>query len=149
MRQAELLRYLVLAAQREGNRRLSRDLAEHGATPSQAEVLRVLGDREPLTLSELGALLICESGSNPSRLVDRMVRAGLVVRESSTEDRREVRLTLTAAGRQTERAVADVEERLYDEIDAASVGIDLSIPLALLGGLVRGQPSGLALQRRR
>ena len=44
MRQAELVRYLVLAAQREGSRRLTRDLREIRLTPSQSEVLRILGD---------------------------------------------------------------------------------------------------------
>ena len=42
MRQAELIRYLVLAAQREGNRRLTRELLAIGLTPSQSEVMRIL-----------------------------------------------------------------------------------------------------------
>jgi MarR family transcriptional regulator, organic hydroperoxide resistance regulator len=149
VRQAELLRYLVLAAQREGNRRLSRDLAPLGLTPSQAEVLRVLGDREPLTLTALGELLICESGTNPSRLVDRLVSAGFVHRAVSTDDRRQLVLTLTATGREAEAAVRQIEERLYGEIDAATAGVDLTVSLHLLGAMVKGQPAGDALQRRR
>ena len=73
MRQAELVRYLVLAAQREGSRRLTRDLRQIRLTPSQSEVLRILGDHGPLSLTGLGELLVCESGRNPSRLVDRLV----------------------------------------------------------------------------
>ena len=72
MRRAELLRYLVLAAQREGNLRLARELRGPTLTSSQAELLRVLADREPLTPTGLGELLICESGTNPSRLADRL-----------------------------------------------------------------------------
>ena len=72
MRRAELLRYLVLAAQREGNLRLARELRGPTLTSSQAELLRVLADREPLTPTGLGELLTCESGTNPSRLVDRL-----------------------------------------------------------------------------
>ena len=64
------LRYLVLAAQREGNRKLSRDLDAIGLTPAQAEVLLVLAEREPLTLVELGRCIVCETGS-PSRIVGR------------------------------------------------------------------------------
>ncbi|MFI2345621.1 hypothetical protein ACH492_00880 [Streptomyces sp. NPDC019443] len=37
-------------------------------TPAQAEVLRLLAERQPLSMSGLGALLVCESGNNPSRL---------------------------------------------------------------------------------
>jgi hypothetical protein len=41
-----------------------------GVTPAQAEVLQVLADRQPLTLTGFGELLVCESGTNPSRLID-------------------------------------------------------------------------------
>ena len=148
MRQAELLRYLVLAAQREGNLRLARELRGLTLTPSQAELLRVLADREPLTLTGLGELLICESGTNPSRLVDRLVLAGLVRRVTASGDRREVTLTLTAAGRAAEQGVRAVEERLYADLDAASAGLDLGPTIDLMRRLVDGQPSGAALERR-
>ena len=143
-----MIRYLVLAAQREGNRRLSGDLRELALTPSQAEVLRILGDHEPLTLSGLGALLVCESGTNPSRLVDRLVEAGLVARVNSLDDRRRVELTLTPAGREREVAVRSVEERLYDAIDSACAGIDVEPSIELLRRLSAGEASGIALSRR-
>ena len=148
MRQAELIRYLVLAAQREGNRRLTRDLRPIGLTPSQAEVLRVLADNEPLTLTGLGELLVCESGTNPSRLVDRLVTAGLVASGTEAGNRRQLRLTLTPAGRKAEAAVREVEERMYAELDRLTAGLDLGIVLAMLRGVVAGQPSGDALDRR-
>lgn len=148
MRQAELIRYLVLAAQREGNRRLTRELRGLGLTPSQAEVLRVLGDREPLSLSGLGELLVCESGTNPSRLVDRLVGAGLVERATAADDRRHVTLALTEAGRAAERAVRAVEDRLYAELDAAAEGLDPRPAVELLRRLSAGEPAGEALGRR-
>jgi DNA-binding MarR family transcriptional regulator len=148
MRRAELIRYLVLAAQREGNRRLSNELRELGLTPSQAEVLRILGDHEPLTLSGLGALLVCESGTNPSRLVDRLVEAGLVARVDALDDRRRVELTLTSAGREREVAVRSVEARLYGAIDSASAGIDADAAIELLQRLSADEPSGVALSER-
>ena len=51
------LRYLILAVQREGNRWLSEMLRAADLTPAQAEVISILADREPLTLSGLGKLL--------------------------------------------------------------------------------------------
>src|SRR5689334_9636120 len=57
------LRYLILAAQREGSRRLAAALRELDLTPAQAEVLDVLTGREPITLAALGRLLVCEAGS--------------------------------------------------------------------------------------
>jgi MarR family transcriptional regulator, organic hydroperoxide resistance regulator len=56
-----------------------------------------------LTLSGLGELLVCESGTNPSRLVDRLVIQGLVERTRSATDGREVLLQLTSTGRGANR----------------------------------------------
>ncbi|WP_329139832.1 winged helix DNA-binding protein [Streptomyces sp. NBC_01476] len=148
MRPAEEIRYLILAAQREGNRRLAQELRPLGITPSQAEVLRLLADRQPLALSELGELLVCESGNNPSRLVDRLVAAGLVRRDEGTQDRRRVALTLTPEGAATAGQVVEVEERLYGRIDEAAAAYDAHAVADFLRALVSGEPSGLALARR-
>jgi MarR family transcriptional regulator, organic hydroperoxide resistance regulator len=148
VRQAELVRYLVLAAQREGSRRLTRELRAIRLTPSQSEVLRVLGDHGPLSLTGLGELLVCESGRNPSRLVDRLVGAGLVERVVAVDDRRQVTLSLTRTGREMEAAVRAVEERLYVDLDAASVGMDLHPVIQVLRLLSAGEPAGDALEKR-
>ena len=148
MRQAELIRYLVLAAQREGNRRLTRELRAIGLTPAQSEVLRILGDYAPLSLTGLGALLVSERGTSPSRLVDRLVAADLVARAVATDDRRHVTLTLTAAGRSAERAVREVEDRLYSDLDAATAGLDLSTMIHALGVLSAGLLAGNAVGNR-
>ena len=123
MRVAEELRYLVLAANSEGKRQLAHQLRPLGLTPSQAEVLRVLADHAPLTLNGLGSLLVCESGSSPSRLVDRIVAQGLVNRRPGTTDGREVELTLTAEGERLAVEVAAVEDAMYADIDALTDGV--------------------------
>jgi len=148
VRQAELVRYLVLAAQREGSRRLTQELRTISLTPSQSEVLRILGDHGPLSLTGLGELLVCESGKNPSRLVDRLVGAGLVKRVVAADDRRQVTLSLTDAGREMEAAVRVVEERLYIDLDTASVGVDLHPVIQVLRRLSAGEPAGEALEKR-
>ncbi len=84
MDRVEELRYLVLAAQREGSRGLADALRPLGVTPAQAEVLTVLRSAgRPLSVRELGELLVCETGS-PSRLTRSVVAAGLV--RSGTDD---------------------------------------------------------------
>ena len=75
MRRAEQIRYLILAAQREGNRQLSSALAQLGLTPAQSEALRILDDHGPLALKRLGDMLVCDTGTSPSRIVDRLVAA--------------------------------------------------------------------------
>ena len=98
MRSGEELRYLVLAAQREGNRIFAAGVKPLGLTPAWAEVITVLSAREPLTIRELGLLLVCE-GDHPSRLVKRMTAAGLLTTEAPPGDERARWLRLTPAAR--------------------------------------------------
>jgi DNA-binding MarR family transcriptional regulator len=146
---AEELRYLILALQREGNRLLAAGLRPLGLTPSQAETLRVLADYQPLTLTGLGELLVCETGDNPSRLVDRLVKLGLIRRTVDPGDRRHVNLTLTAAGRRRAGEVATVEAELHDAIAAVIAGQPVDQTLTLLRTMADAFPAGRALARRR
>jgi DNA-binding MarR family transcriptional regulator len=148
VRPAEELRYLILAAQREGNRMLGQALKPLGVTPSQAEVVRLLQERQPLTLTGLGELLVCESGSSPSRLVDRLISAGLVDRQVPEHDRRHIELSLTREGRRIAGEIAEIERRLYDTIDAAAEGRDIEEITGFLRAFVGDLPAGRALARR-
>jgi len=149
MRRAEKLRYLALAAQREGNRSLAAALRPLGLTPAQSEVLRLLGDYAPLTLTGLGELLVCESGTNPSRLVDRTVELGLVSRTTpDAGDRRQVILQLTAKGRSLEKQVRSIEEAMYAGLDGIGTDAELVTVIAVLERVVAGHPSGDAIAAR-
>ncbi|HEU4541381.1 MAG TPA: MarR family transcriptional regulator [Jiangellaceae bacterium] len=148
MRTAEELRYLILAIQREGNRRLAADLRPLGVTPSQAEVLRVLADHQPLTLLGLGELLVCETGGSPSRLVDRLVMAGLIQRETNPSDRRQVFLTLTRDGEHVAGHIAAVERDLYQLIDHGTAGTPVDDAIVVLRRLAGLFPAGQAVARR-
>ncbi len=148
MRTAEQLRYLILATQREGNRQLSAMLSEIGVTPAQSEALRIIADHGPLALGELGDMLVCDTGTSPSRIVDRLVAAGLVHRTPGEQDRRQVRLTLTPQGRDKANRVAEIENRLYDLLDRASEGTDIDAFIAFLHAFTRQAPAGLALANR-
>ncbi len=148
MRTAEKLRYLILAAQREGNRQLTASLSELGVTPAQSEALRILADHAPLALGELGDMLVCDTGTSPSRIVDRLVANGLVQKTTSAQDRRQVRLTLTAAGQDKAQHIAEVESQLYDVLDQASEGTALDGFLAFLHALTQQSPAGRALDNR-
>jgi MarR family transcriptional regulator, organic hydroperoxide resistance regulator len=149
MRVAEELRYLILAIQREGNRLLAAELRPLGVTPSQAEVLRVLSDHQPLTLNALGELLVCETGNSPSRLVDRLVAQGLVQRDTDPHDRRYVTLVLTADGTRLSGRITLVEERLYGTIDGLVTGQPVDKALRMLRALASAFPAGHAVARRR
>ena len=147
MKPVEELRYLVLAAQREGNRFLAEALRPLSLTPSQAEALRVLQDWQPLALIELGALLVCEQGS-PSRLVAGLIAAGYVASAPSPEDKRKVVLTLTPGGEEAARRVAEIESALYATLGAVTSAQQIKALLPILWTVVTGRPAGDALARR-
>ena len=69
----------VKAMQRELERQMNDAMSPLGLTAAQADALVVIGQAGPLSLKALGELLIAEAG-HPSRLVDRLVDAGLVER---------------------------------------------------------------------
>lgn len=147
MKPIEELRYLILAAQREGNRFLAEALQPLALTPSQAEALRTLQDWQPLALIELGSLLVCEQGS-PSRLVAGLVAAGYVARTPSSDDKRKVVLTLTPRGNELAEEVVKVEEALYGALGALISNQQIETMLPLLWTMVASRPAGDALARR-
>ncbi|WP_315915786.1 MarR family transcriptional regulator [Arthrobacter sp. lap29] len=108
------LRYLVLAAQREGSRALSRKLSEFKLTVSQSEILLVLDEFGPLTLKSLGELIVCEAGS-PSRIVEALVNQDLILRTPNPKDRRAVLLELSSKGTSLLPQLRKVEEEIDTE----------------------------------
>jgi DNA-binding MarR family transcriptional regulator len=143
----EEFRYLMLAAQREGNRDFAEALRPLHLTPSQAEVLRVLQDHEPLSLIALGDLLVCETGS-PSRLVQGLVEDSLVERLPSSTDKRMVTLTLTKAGKDIAAKVVAIESQFYEGFAHIIKDAPLAEILRLLWRYVGDKPAGKALARR-
>ena len=141
------VRHLILAAQRHGSRMMADGLRAAGLTPTQAEVLQVLSRHEPLTLVELGRLMISETGS-PSRLVDTLVTRGLVARESGRDDKRVVLLRLTPAGRQT-HADGRSGTTAVDDLIASRLSPDEMAELAcMLRKLLHDTPGGHAIEKR-
>ena len=146
---ASELRYLILGAQREGNRELTEWLKPIGVTPSQAEVLSVLADAaEPLTVRDIGERLVCETGS-PSRLVSTLVSAGLVTRDSHPHDARAVSLSLTSAGRDAATQVAQVDAAISGWITSLLSERELAAMTRTLRKLVDERPAGRAVAKRR
>ncbi|GHO66923.1 hypothetical protein KSC_058150 [Ktedonobacter sp. SOSP1-52] len=147
MQPAEELRYLILAAQREGERILTEVLRPLDLTPSQAEVLHVLQVHQPLSLIALGNLLICERGS-PSRLVNGLVEAGFVKRIPSTTNGRMIELTLTEKGEEMVVRASAEEAVLYKFLTDTFEEQSLLDCIALLWRIVEKRPAGEALSRR-
>ena len=123
-------------------------LSQIGLTPAQSEALRIIADHGPLALKELGDMLVCDSGASPSRIVDRLVAAGLVHRDASEHDRRQIRLTVSPEGKDRAAHVRGIEDRLYDAIDSALNTSDTEVLVRVLRTLTQDSPAGVALEKR-
>jgi DNA-binding MarR family transcriptional regulator len=132
----------LLRAHADLVRRLDAGLrASHGLSLTSYEALMLLGTspRGRMRISELsGATLLSVSGM--SRMVDRLVRDGLVVREACEEDGRGAEVALTASGRGRLRAarashLADVRREFLGRFSDEELG-------ALAGYWSRIEPDG-------
>ncbi|HEV7846811.1 MAG TPA: MarR family transcriptional regulator [Thermoleophilaceae bacterium] len=139
---------LIKAGQRDFERRANDAMRPLGLTGAQADALTVIKQAGPLSLKELGELLIAEAG-HPSRLVDRLVEAGLVARTPAEDDRRRIVLELTPRGRRLEKRV-DAARNEVLEMGRLLIGErDLEPILQLLRDLAQFSPYGELVDRRR
>jgi MarR family transcriptional regulator, organic hydroperoxide resistance regulator len=142
------LALILKAIQRELERRTNEAMAPLGITGAQADALAVIGQAGPLALKDLGDLLIAEAG-HPSRLVDRLVAAGLVERRAAQDDRRRIVLSLTQEGRRLEKRIHEAREGVLDLARQLIGERDLDPMLATLRELVQFTSFGDLIARRR
>ncbi|MET4156700.1 MarR family transcriptional regulator [Agromyces sp. PvR057] len=90
-----------------------------GLTHPQYLVMLALWEHEPLALSEIAALVRLEPATL-SPLVKRLEVAGLVTRERSIHDERQLALRLTEAGRRLRDQAEHVPEQVV-----ASLGVEV------------------------
>ena len=90
----------------DGDRRC---LQQYNLTPTQFYALHWSNSAEGKTLGEVSERLLC-TRSNVTRVVDLLVRRGLLNRERDSEDRRVVRVYRTPAG-----------QKLYEEVSRTYV----------------------------
>jgi DNA-binding MarR family transcriptional regulator len=138
----------VKAAQRALEQVTNEAMKPLGVTGPQADAITVIGQAGPLSLKELGDLLIAEAG-HPSRLVDRLVDAGLVERRTAEDDRRRVELLLTAKGRRLEKRIFAVREQIQELALEVLGDRDIRPTLELLRHMLQVSPLAQVIERRR
>jgi MarR family transcriptional regulator, 2-MHQ and catechol-resistance regulon repressor len=133
---------LVIRANRQLTDRLGRDLEDTVGIPLVFfDVLIHVGAAPEgrLTMSRLSADVALTTGG-VTRLVDRMVDAGLVERQNCPNDRRSVHVVLTAAGRGVlEKAVAahieGIDRYLMEPLDPRDrVALEVALTKVLDAG---------------
>lgn len=71
-----------------------------GVTPAQFRVLQIIGERGQATATEISSRMRV-SQATVTALVDKLVGEGMVLREKSTQDRRQTNIHVTPKGRTT------------------------------------------------
>ena len=66
-------------------------------TPSQFDVIATLGDTDGLTCSQLSSQTLVTKGTLTG-VLDRLVKKGLIKRETVSEDKRRTKIRLTSKG---------------------------------------------------
>lgn len=145
--EAERFRYYILAAQRLGSRQLNVYMKTIDLTPSQSEVIQVLKQWQPISLKDLGSLLVCESGS-PSRLVERLVQDGMIDKVADPNDSRYVLLQLTELGMQKSELIRHFEEKIHEDLGKLFTTEELASVSNTLEKLLSHYPIAEALQKR-
>ena len=90
--------YLIAALRNRLFRSLDMELHKFGFTAAQWPILRAVADDKTPIAADLCRKLNYDTGSM-TRMLNRLEEKGVIVREPSSEDRRIVRLRMTAAGR--------------------------------------------------
>jgi homoprotocatechuate degradation regulator HpaR len=90
---------------------------ESGLTEQQWRVLRVLWEQGATTVRDLSQLTLIPAPSLVG-VVDRLAKNGLVARARSSEDRRNVFITATAAGKELQEHVRPMVDKAYAELRA-------------------------------
>jgi len=89
-------------------------VARIGRPANGWKIMMVVGRRARVSAAEAGQLTDLEP-DKVTRIVDRLVAQGLMIRTQESADRRRVRLSLTAAGRRVYHQLDDVRRAI--EID--------------------------------
>jgi len=121
-REDELLRLdnqlcFALYSSSRGITRLYRPLLlEFGITYPQYLAMLVLWEREPLTVKELGERLFLDSGTL-TPLLKRMEKQGLLTRERSQGDERQVLISLTDEGRKLKDKALAIPLKIANQVN--------------------------------
>ena len=117
--------YLVRDAHRAFQRLLERRIAPYGVTRGQWYFLRVLWTTDGLSQRELSARV---GMMEPTTVIAlrSMEKAGLIRRVRSGDDRRKVRVLLTAKAKRLRNELLDVARMITDEAEQGVAARDLA-----------------------
>lgn len=90
-------------------------MGQYGVTASQGYTVLAMPESESVTMNALSEAMGL-ANSTMTRMVDQLVSKKLVYRSSDDEDRRVVRVGLTAQGQETRRNLEQVQQFFFGQV---------------------------------
>jgi DNA-binding MarR family transcriptional regulator len=154
----DYLSYLLARASHLVSKQFHEQVKQHGLAVTEWRVLATLSDGDGLTVSELADIVLFKQPTL-TRIIDRMVRDGLLLRRIDAEDRRRTLIFVTPRGR---AAISDLlgrakahEREVLAEYGAAEVSRLKEMLRTLIDRLASAKPrrpravGTVAAERRR
>jgi MarR family transcriptional regulator, organic hydroperoxide resistance regulator len=113
----DCIAFIIGKAAQQVARRARDKLEQHGVTPTQYAVLKVLSDADGQTGAEVGARLGIDSATITG-VADRLAANGLLERRPDPQDRRLQRLFLTSEARSRQPALDREMDQLNREVES-------------------------------
>ncbi len=90
-------------------------MGQYRVTASQGYTMLTLPESESMTMNALSEAMGL-ANSTMTRMVDQLVEKGFVRREADDEDRRVVRVSLTAQGQETRRNLEQAQQYFFGQV---------------------------------
>jgi DNA-binding MarR family transcriptional regulator len=113
----DCLVFLLSKAYQKAHAAFKQKLAPYGITPVQHLILAVLAEEDFLSPAEISDRILMD-GATLSGVLDRMAEAGLIKKEENPQDRRSLRISLTAKAKKMRADLAGQRKAINEELTA-------------------------------
>lgn len=113
----DCLVFLLAKAYQKAHAAFKQKLAPFGITPVQHLIIAVLAEEDFLTPAEISERILMD-GATLSGVLDRMAEGGLIRKEENPQDRRSLRISLTAKAKKMCADLAVQRKAINEELTA-------------------------------
>ncbi len=107
--------FLLAKAYQKAHGNFKKRLHTHGLTPIQHLILEALWRNDGMSASDISRKLVLD-GATLSGVLDRMAAGGWVLKESDAEDKRVLRIFLTAKSKSLRSKLSEARNQTNEEL---------------------------------
>jgi len=107
--------FLLSKAYQKALGNFKRRLQEHGLTPVQSLVLMTIAEEEGLSAGDIGKRLVLDYATL-SGVLDRLAEAGWIIKDTSEEDKRLLKIYLTPKAKNMTKVIVKERDGLNEDI---------------------------------